>query len=166
MKIPVKLSAFLLLAIAITMGFSSCTKTKYYDRVGEIENPNKAFVVTLKPSNWERVSNALIRYDIPLQDLTDYYILQGGVAVALSFDGDERAYSVLPATFDGLAYSVDYAEGWVTITIDDPLADDSINVTIPEDDIQAKIILTTTDYFDYRGFFKPEFKGFQFKPIN
>lgn len=154
-----------LLSLVLIIGFSACTKTEYVDR-GEVENPNKAYVATLTPNNWKRVSNALVQYEIPLSALTDYYILQGGVAVALSFDGEERIYSVLPSTFDGLAYSVDYEEGWVVISIDDPLADDGVMVNPPTANVQAKIILSTTDFFNYTGFFNSPSTQFDFKPLN
>jgi len=140
----------LFLCALLMIGLTACDKN---DNVQPTyENPNTAFVVTLDPSGWERVSNAKIAYDIPLKDLTEYYMLQGGVAVALSFD-DEDSYDVLPTTSEGIAYSVNYAIGWVTIYADDPLADDGVTTTFPTGDIVAKIILSTTDYLDYQGLF-------------
>ena len=43
-----------------------------------------------------------------------------GVSVAMSFDG-ENSYDILPATFDGVAYSVRYSVGKITIYGEDPL---------------------------------------------
>lgn len=135
---------FILFSVAL-LTFSACTKTEYITEYVESENPNQSYIATLVASNWIRVSPALIEYDIPLKALTDYYLLQGGVAVAISFD-DEMSYEVLPATFDGLAYSVRYEKGFVIIAIDDPLSDDGVDVTAPTGNIKAKIILTKTNY--------------------
>jgi len=139
------------LCAILIVGLTACTKTEYV-QPPEVENPNTAFVLELDPSKWQRESNAKIFYDIPLRDLNEYYMLQGGVAVALSFD-DEESYEILPTTSEGIAYSVNYTIGWVTIIADDPLADDGVTTNFPEGVIDAKIILTTTDYLDYQGIF-------------
>jgi len=152
--------SLLMLCVLLIIGLTACEKTKYVEPT--YENPNTAFIVTLKPSGWKRISNAKIAYDIPLKDLTEYYLLQGGVAVALSFD-DEDSYDVLPTTSEGIAYEVNYAIGWVTIYADDPLADDNVTTTFPTGDIVAKIILTTTDYLDYQGLFNSP--GIEFKQL-
>lgn len=89
-------------------------------------------------------------------------MLQGGVAVALSFD-NEQTYDVLPTTFAAQAYSVNYSIGMVTIYIEDPIADDDIRIEAPSSDITAKIILTTTDYLDYQGLF--DSPDLQFKEL-
>lgn len=139
----------LLICSLLLIGFSACDDD---DNVQPIENPNTAFVVTLDPDGWERVENSLLAFDIPLQDLSEYYMLQGGVAVALSFD-NEQSYDVLPTTFGAQSYSVNYAIGLVTVYIEDPLADPNVVIDFPTSDIVAKIILTTTDYLDYQGLF-------------
>ena len=152
--------SLLFLCVLFFIGLTACEKTNYVEP--NYENPNKAFIVTLDPNHWQQISNAKIAYDIPLKDLTEYYQLQGGVAVALSFDGEE-SYDVVPTTSDGLAYSVNYAIGWITIYADDPLADDNVQTIPPTGDVTAKIILTTTDYFDYQGLFKAP--GVDFKQL-
>ncbi|WP_118193309.1 hypothetical protein [Albibacterium indicum] len=149
----------LLICSLLLIGFSACDDD---DNVQPIENPNTAFVVTLDPDGWVREANSLIAFDIPLQDLTEYYMLQGGVAVALSFD-NEQTYDVLPTTFAAQAYSVNYSIGMVTIYIEDPIADDDIRIEAPSSDITAKIILTTTDYLDYQGLF--DSPDLQFKEL-
>lgn len=154
-----------LLSFMLILGFSACTKTEYVDRFEEVDNPNKSYIVVLKPNKWVRVSPARIRYDIPLRDLNDYYMDQGGVALALSFDG-EASYDILPATFDGLAYSINYGIGEISILVDDPLGTDDIDVNAPTGDVVAKIILSTTDYVDYTGFFNSPSTQFDFKPLN
>lgn len=151
-----------LFSLVLIIGFSACNDNN--DNFVP-ENPNRAYVVTLNKNNWQRESNSRIKFDIPLRDLTDYYILQGGVAVAISRDGEEKTYDILPANFEGLAYSVNYAVGWVTIYIEDPLAED-VTVPIPNYNIIAKIILSDTDYVDYQGFFNLKSNEFDFKPLN
>lgn len=151
----------LLLGIALITGLSSCEN----DESPMPRNPNVAFVVELVPDNWERVSNSLIKADIPLKDLTDYYMDQGGVSVALSFD-NEQTYDILPATFGAYAYSVNYTTGWITIFAEDPLADDEIIVEVPENNVVAKIILTETDYLEYQGIFNDPASDKIFTPIH
>jgi len=158
-----KNAAHFILGIMLATGLLACTKKEYIEP-GEVENPNTAYIVTLDADNWQRVSNAKIKYDIPLQDLTDYYLLQGGVAVAVSFDGEE-SYDILPATSEGIAYSVNYGIGWITIFADDPLADDNVTIDFPGADMYAKIILSTTDYIDYQGIFNSPSPEFKFKRI-
>lgn len=139
-----------LLGFILFVGFSACTKTEYVDSGVEAD---RAYIVSLSPDNWVRESPSLIRYDIPLRDLTEYYFLQGGVAVALSFDG-EASYDVLPTTFSAVAYSINYGVGEISIFAEDPLGDDRITVSVPEGEVVAKIILSQTDYFDYNGVYR------------
>ena len=147
----------------LIIGITACTKTEYV-QPPEAENPNRAYVLALEPNKWQRESNAKIYYDIPLRDLTEYYMLQGGVAVALSFD-EEDSYEILPTTSEGIAYSVNYGIGWVTIIADDPLADDGVTTNFPEADIYAKIILSTTDYVNYQGIFNSPGSNTMFKNL-
>lgn len=150
---------FLLAGVFLLTGFSACND----DNDVVPRNPNTAFIVTLDPQNWERISNAKIVYDIPLSDLTDYYMDQGGVAVALSFDGED-SYDVLPTVQEGISYNINYTTGWITIYAEDPLADDNVDIDFPTGTIIAKIILTETDYLDYQGLFKAN-SGIDFKPL-
>lgn len=133
----------------LIIGSAACTKT---ERI-EPDNPNRSYVVTMTSAKWVRESPSLIRYDIPLRDLTEFYMLQGGVAVALSFD-NESSYDLLPSTFSAIAYSVNYGIGEVSIFAEDPLADTGVTIAIPSGDVFAKIILSATDFFDYNGVYK------------
>lgn len=151
----------ILLGISFLMGFSACE-----DKDDAVPlNPNVAFIVELDANGWTRESNSLIRFDIPLQDLSDYYMDQGGVSVALSFD-NEGSYDILPATFEGVSYSINYTTGWITVYAADPLADDSITIDFPNGNIVAKIILTETDYLDYQGVFNDPASDKMFTPLN
>lgn len=149
-----KKNLLFLFSLVLIIGFSACTKT---DRDNQPENPNRSYVVKLPSANWVRVSSSVIRFDIPLRDLTEYYLLQGGVAVALSFD-NEDSYDVLPSTFEAIAYSVNYGIGEVSIFAEDPLADSRVTISIPSGDVFAKIILSRTNFIDYNGVYRgPEF---------
>jgi hypothetical protein len=153
--IMMKKNLLFLFSIVLIIGFSACTKTEYRDVVPE--NPNRSYVVTMASANWVRVSPSLIRYDIPLRDLTEYYLLQGGVAVALSFD-NEDSYDVLPSTFEAVAYSINYGIGEISVFAEDPLADSRVTISIPSGNVYAKILLSTSDFFDYNGVYRgPEF---------
>lgn len=143
----------------LLISFSSCE-----DDNAQPLNPNVAFIVDIQPGDWNRISNSLISVDIPLQDLSDYYVDQGGVSVALSFDG-EGTYDVLPATFDGIAYSINYTTGLITVFAEDPLADDAVDISFPDGTLVAKIILTETDYLEYQGAFNDTLSEKTFKRI-
>lgn len=151
----------LFLSIMI-LGITSCTETEYIQPEPAL-NPNIAYVVELPANGWERVSNRMVKFDIPMRDLTEYFVLQGNVAVALSFD-NEDSYDALPATLDGISYSVNYGIGWVTITMDDPLAE-NVNIPAPTGLVVAKIILSETDYVDYQGLFNSPNPGINFQKL-
>jgi len=152
----------LLFLSVMILGITSCTETEYIQPEPAL-NPNIAYVVKIQPNSWERVSNRMVKLDIPLRDLNEYFMGQGNVSVALSFD-DEDSYDVLPATIDGISYSVNYGIGWVTITMDDPLAE-NVNIPAPTGVVVAKIILSETDYVDYQGLFNSPNPGINFQKL-
>lgn len=132
-----------MIGIVAFLTLSSCEKTNIIENF--YPNPNKSFVYTILAAQW--VDNGYqIFHTLNLPELTNYYIKQGGVSVAMSFDNEE-SYDILPATFDGVAYSVRYSLGRVTIYAEDPLADSSILVPIPNKVI-VKIVLSETDYVE------------------
>ncbi|PPL04231.1 hypothetical protein [Parapedobacter indicus] len=131
----------LVVGFLVVLGVSSCTK-EYYDVV-----PNKTFIYTIKPNDWkwdEGVSHQ-IYHDIDLPELTDYYITQGNVSVAMS-DNGEVSYDILPSTFGGTAFSVRYTAGFVTIYAEDPIADPEYEVPIPTATMTVKITLSDAEY--------------------
>ena len=132
-----------ILSIVAFLTLSSCEKTNIIENF--YPNPNKSFIYTILSNQW--VDNGYqIYHTLNLPELTDYYIKQGGVSVAMSFD-NEASYDILPATFDGVAYSVRYSLGKVTIYAEDPIADPSIIVPLPAK-VTVKIILSETDYVE------------------
>lgn len=125
------------------ISLSSCEKTQIIENF--YPNPNKSFIYSINPNQWTD-RGYQIYHVINLPELTKYYIQQGGVSVAVSFD-NEQSYDILPATFNGVAYSVRYSLGRVTIYAEDPLYDTNVMVPIPNK-VMVKIILTETDYID------------------
>lgn len=132
-----------LMGIVAMLFFSSCEKTNIIENF--YPNPNQSFIYTITASQWND-QGYQISHSLSLPELTDYYIRQGGVSVAISFD-DEASYDILPATFDGVAYSVRYSLGRVTIYAEDPIMDTDIEVPIPST-IIVKIILSETDFVE------------------
>lgn len=132
-----------ILAIILVFSLSSCEKTNVIENF--YPNPNKSFIYVVNSNQWTD-NGSLIFHTLNLPELTNYYIQQGGVSVAMSFDGEE-SYDLLPATFDGVAYSVRYSLGKVTLYAEDPIADPSILIPIP-DQVTVKVILTETDYVE------------------
>lgn len=134
---------YLTLAIVLTVffGFTSCTK-EYYDLV-----PNRTFIYTIQPNQWEWDNGVVnqIYYDISLPELTDYYVDQGIVSVAISVD-NEASYNTIPATIAGTAYSVNYTTGFVTIYAEDPIFDPDFEVPVPNRTITVKVTLSDSDF--------------------
>ena len=122
-------------------GFTSCTK-EYYDII-----PNRTFIYTIQPNQWEWDNNVInqIYYDINLPELTNYYVDQGIVSVAISVD-NEASYNTIPATIVGTAYSVNYTTGFVTIYAEDPIFDPNFEVPIPDRTITVKVTLSDSDF--------------------
>ncbi len=131
---------FLMIALVGLVGMSGCDKNddSYY-------NPNRTFIYTIGSSDWSLNSDGSISYDINLPELTSYYLTQGLVSVSLSGDG-EKSYDILPSTFQGVAYSVNYTEGFVSIYGEDPLADSTYPIEAPKGDIVIKVVLSDSDY--------------------
>ncbi|MFD1768132.1 hypothetical protein [Sphingobacterium suaedae] len=120
---------------------TSCTK-EYYDVI-----PSITMVYQRADNQWTYNSNTKVWYlDLPVNELTDYYVDQGIVNVAMSFDG-ETTYNAIPATFGAIAYSYDYTTGSVRIYAEDPIADTGVEITPPEN-IFIKISLTEADFVE------------------
>jgi len=135
---------FVLLGMTLVAGLtmSSCEKDiieNYYTV------PSKSFVYTIQSNQWSDQGFRISR-ELNLPELTSYYLRQGGVSVAMSFD-NEATYDILPATFDGVAYSVRYGVGKVIIYAEDPLVDEGIEVPIPNE-VKVKILLTEADFVE------------------
>lgn len=135
------LTPFIGMIVLMLMG--SCEKTNIIENF--YPNPNKSFIYTVFDNQWND-HGYQVNHTINLPELTNYYMKQGGVSVAISFD-DEQSYDIIPATFDGIAYSARYSLGKVTLYIEDPLIDQNIIVPIPEK-LTVKIVLSETDYIE------------------
>ncbi|MEC3878819.1 hypothetical protein [Parapedobacter sp. 10938] len=130
----------LVVGLIIIGGMSSCTK-EYYDTV-----PSQTFIYEIGQNGWtweDGVSHQVF-HTKTLPELNDYYLLEGGVSVAISFDG-ESSYDILPTTFNGIAYSVNYTVGAITIFAEDPLAEAGIEIPLPDPAV-VKVILSESDF--------------------
>jgi len=128
---------FLMIALVGVLGFSGCSKDDGY------YNPNRTFIYTINANEWSLNNDGSISYDINLPELTDYYITDGFVSVAISADG-EQTYEIIPTTVDGIAYSANYAVGSVLIRGQDPLVDP--NYPIDPGAVVVKIVLSDSDF--------------------
>jgi len=130
----------LVVGLITIVGMTSCTK-EYYDTVR-----SQTFIYPISQNGWTWQDN--VSYQVyhtkALPELTDYYLLEGGVNVAISFDG-ENSYDILPTTFNGIAYSVNYTIGAITIFAEDPLAEADIEIPIPDPAV-VKVILSESDF--------------------
>lgn len=116
---------------------SSCTK-EYYDVV-----PSITMVYQRTANQWGVDELDTDYVDLNVPELRDYYVNQGIVNVAISFD-DEQTYFAVPTTLDGIAYSYDYTTGSVRLYAQDPI-EGGIAVPIPQH-LFIKISLTEADF--------------------
>ncbi|NGM60451.1 hypothetical protein G5B30_00845 [Sphingobacterium sp. SGG-5] len=138
----------LLLALVVTtaslLTFTSCTKeyiTEQYDMV-----PSKTMIYERSASQWEPDGTARNYIDLPVNELTQYYINQGIVSVAMSVD-DEESYFALPMTYEGIAYSFDYVVGSIRIYAQDPIIDAGVTIDPPANAV-FKVSLTDADWVE------------------
>lgn len=127
-----------LIGMATLAATSSCTK-EYYDIV-----PSITMVYERTASQWQRNSSNQIYIDLNVPELTSYYVNQGIVNLAISFD-NENTYNAIPATIEAVSYSYDYATGSVRIYAEDPILESGISIDPPAH-IFVKISLTEADY--------------------
>jgi O-glycosyl hydrolase len=136
MKAYIAASFFLLVAF-----ISGCTTKEYYEVV-----PSMTIIYQKTASQWMENSTYDVYTDLAIPELTKYYVEQGIVTVALSFD-NENSYNGLPATIDGVSYSFDYRTGNIRIYAQDPIMEEGIEVFIPER-IHLKVSLTEANYVE------------------
>jgi len=139
-----KILLALLIGTATLATTSSCTK-EYYDVV-----PSITAVYTRTANQWgTQITNTqtgkyVTRYvDLEVPELSNYYVDQGIVTLAISFDG-EQTYNGLPATINGISYKYDYTTKSVRISAQDPIIDD-VPVLVPEK-VVIKVSLTRSDF--------------------
>jgi len=134
---------FLLIGVSTAAALSSCTKT---EMIESDYIPNFSYVYTISENDWDWAEGVTyqVYHDKAIPDLTDYYLLEGSVSVAISFDGEE-SYDILPATFEGISYSVNYTVGNVTIYAEDPLADPNVAINLPDNAV-VKVILSDAQF--------------------
>jgi len=128
----------LLAALLGTIGlvlFFSCEKD---DNDGV---DNTSYFANINSGQWSSMSG-IAYYDVAVDDLTQYYLQEGFVSTAISFDG-EASYQILPATFEGISYSVEYAPGRVTVYAENATSRNRLD-NIPQG--KLKIILSDVDY--------------------
>lgn len=139
MKQPVLLVLFSISLI----GFYGCRKTEIIERA---IMPNRTFIYTVTNQAWYEGENPLhVQTDINIPELTQYYLLEGQVSVAMSTD-NEGSYDILPSTFNGYAYSVNYSVGRITIYIEDPINEGNLEVPFPEGTLVFKVVLSDSEF--------------------
>lgn len=116
------LLGLLLATSALTMG-TSCTK-EYY----EIAQA-RTFFYTVKAQDWAKDNNGLFK-TIVIDELSGSSYSVGAVTVALS-NNNGASYDDI-STFDGRAYSFNYASGSLTLYAQDPILDPNFDVEVPE----------------------------------
>lgn len=135
----------ILLALAIASAslvtLNSCTK----EYITNNYLPSQTMVYERSASSWQGSGNR--KYlDLPVKELTNYYLQQGIVTVAMSTD-DEKSYQAIPATIDAVSYSFDYVIGSVRIYAEDPIMGTGVTITPPNNAV-FKVSLTDADFVE------------------
>lgn len=133
----------MLVGFSATAALSSCTKTELIES-DYIPNFSYVYTITQNQWAWEDGVSHQVYHDKAIPDLTDYYLLEGNVSVAISFDNEE-SYDILPTTFNGISYSVNYTVGAVSIYAEDPLADPEIEIPLPNAAV-VKVVLSDAQF--------------------
>jgi len=132
-----KIILALLIATTTVTTFSSCTKEYITNYL-----PSKTLVYERSDNQWSGSGNR--KYiDLPVRELSEYYLLQGTVNIHMSTD-NEATYQAIPAVIEAVSFSYDYVIGSVRIYAEDPIME-NINVPIPAKAV-FKITLTDADY--------------------
>ena len=105
--------------------------------------PSISVIYTREAKDWNTKDPQSAYLDLNVPELTNYYVKQGVVNIAISFDG-EKTYNALPATIDGISYNYDYATQSVRIYAQDPIFD-GFPVDVPAKAV-FKISLTDADW--------------------
>lgn len=136
-----KILLALVLVSASVAFLGSCTK-EYYDMV-----PSKTFIYEKTSTRypWEGSDNSGY-FTLPLPELTQYYVNQGIVTVAISKD-NEATYQAMPATINGIAYFYEYWVGQIRVYGEDPIMEEGSYVELPEN-LVIKVSLTDADWVE------------------
>ncbi|NGM67369.1 hypothetical protein [Sphingobacterium sp. SGR-19] len=118
-------------ALAVT---SSCTKEYITNYL-----PGISYSPTVQSSSWEEISVGLYQADLEFPELDETYYQSGTVQVAIRLPGSD-SYDIIPATINGVHYSVNYTVGWVTLFAEDRNDDYEAPPTM-----SVKITLTDAD---------------------
>ncbi|UIR56600.1 hypothetical protein LZQ00_01965 [Sphingobacterium sp. SRCM116780] len=127
----------LLIGSATLTSFSSCTK-EYVTPV------SKTMVYERTANQWKANSSKDKYVDLDVPELSNYYVDQGVVTLAMSFD-NEQTYNALPATIDGVSYNYDYTTGSVRIYAQDPIFENGTTINVPNH-VFVKVTLTEADF--------------------
>ena len=131
----------ILLALLIgtaTLATTSSCKKEYYTVV-----PSITAVYSRTANQWVSQSQNTKYVDLSVPELSQYYVNQGIVTLAISFD-EEKTYNGLPTTINGISYSFDYTKGSVRIYAQDPINAD-VTVLVPKL-IHVKVSLSESDF--------------------
>ncbi len=134
-----KILLALLIGTATVATTSSCTKEYITNYL-----PSQTIIFEREASDWDGNANQA-HLVLPVPELTDYYMKQGVVTVAYSYDQEGTYHAI--GTKEGVAYSYEYSIGSVTITAQDPILDEGIDVVVPEH-IFVKVTLTDADWVE------------------
>ena len=135
----------LLLAFAIAgaslITFNSCTK----EYITNNFVPSQTMIYERFAKDWTGSKNS-IYVDLNVKELTQYYMDQGIVTLAMSQDG-EKTFQAIPGTIDGISYSFDYQLGSIRVYIEDPIMDNGVTIDPPAKAI-FKVSLTDADWVE------------------
>lgn len=130
-----------LILCTTTLGLVSCKKDTIIS-----ETPNRTFVYTIKPADWELNSNGL-NYTATLDvgEIDNITLDDEGVLVYLTHPVSSSSYIQVPFTYDVNAYSYELYDGGIKIDIQSSDGQETGPVK-PTTTMTAKIVVIPSNY--------------------
>ena len=131
-----------LILCTTTLGLVSCKK----DTIINETTPNRTFVYTIKPGDWE-LSNDKLSYTATLNvgEIDNITLDDEGVLVYLTHPLNSSGYIQVPFTFDTNAYSYELYKGGIKIDIQSSDYQEAAPIK-PTTSMTAKIVVIPSNF--------------------
>jgi hypothetical protein len=131
-----------LILCTTTLGLVSCKK----DNIINETTPNRTFVYTIKPADWELNSNGYnYTATLDIKEIDNITLDDEGVLVYLSHPINSSSYIQVPFTYDVKAYSYELYNGGIKIDIQSS-DDQKTDPVKPTTTMTAKIVVIPSNF--------------------
>jgi hypothetical protein len=130
-----------LILCTTTLGLVSCKKDTIVN-----ETPNRTFVYTIKPADWELSSDGFnYTATLDIREIDNITLDDEGVLVYLSHPINSSSYIQVPFTYDVNAYSYELYNGGIKIDIQSS-DDQETRPVKPTKTLTAKIVVIPSNF--------------------